>query len=147
MLSSGEPRHRHRSGLVAGGDDVTGVVRRVWLLLACANAAVGASFVVAPAGQAPSTVLLQAVAPLYVWGAGFAVVALLLLAGRHVPAHLLGVPLWGFWGVGAVLGLVGGSTRSPAVTLALTGLVLCMAGWHVNGLAWRSREARARRGP
>jgi hypothetical protein len=137
----------HRAGRRAGREIVVDghVVRRVQLVVACANAAVAAAFIVAPAGSAPSIVLMQAVAPLWAWGVGYALVAVLLTVDRLLAAHLLAVPLWLFWGASAVLGLATGATLSPAVTIALTGLILLMAGLHANGLIWRRREARARR--
>lgn len=131
---------------MADADGISGILRRVRLVIACANVTVAAAFIVAEPGSAPSIVLLQAVAPLYVWGVGFAFVAALLTAGWNVAAHLLAVPLWAFWAASAVLGLATGATRSPAATIALTGLILTLTGLHGLGLTWRRRESQVRRG-
>jgi hypothetical protein len=131
--------------LVADGYDVTTVLKVLRLVLAATNASIAVAFVAAQSGTAPSILILQAVAPLPAWAVVFAAVAVLLALGVHVPGHLLGAPLWLFWALGAVLGLVGGTSRSPAVTVALTALILAIAALHVHGLVWRRREARARR--
>jgi hypothetical protein len=137
--------HRKEPPLVADGYDVTAVLRVVRLVLAAVNACIAMAFVAAPSGTAPSITLLQAVVGLPVWAVVFGAVAVLLAIGVHIPGHLLGAPLWLFWALGAVLGLVGGTSRSPAVTVALTALILAMAALHVHGLVWRRREAQARR--
>lgn len=138
-----EPKHTTTPD--AAGPDTGPLIRRTRLLLAAVNTAVAAAWLIAPAGQAPSILLMQQVAPLHVWGIGLAVAALLLFLDRPLAAHMLAVALWGFWAASAVLGAAAGSTRSPAVTLALTSLVLAMAGVHVHGLLWRHAEAQARR--
>jgi hypothetical protein len=134
-----------RPPLVADGYDVTAVLKVLRLVLAATNAVVAVAFIATTAGTAPSVALLQAVTGLHVWGVLFAAVAVLLAVGQHIPGHLLAAPLWLFWAVGAVLGLIGGTSRSPAVTVALTALILAVTALHLNGLVWRRREAAARR--
>lgn len=130
---------------VPAGMDLTKVLRRNVLALALANSTVSAAFLFVDPGTAPSLVLLQAIAPLPAWGVAYGIVAALLAARRPLPAHTIAVVLWTTWAVGGIIGLAGGSTRSPAVTVALTGMILTLAGLHANGLRFRRREAQARR--
>lgn len=131
--------------LEADALDVASVLRRTVLTLAATNAVTAFAFLFGQSGAAPSIVLLQAIAPLPAWGVAYGAAAVLLFARQLVLGHTLAFLLWMTWAAGAVFGLIGGSTRSPAVTAALTGLILTVAGLHANGMTFRRREAQARR--
>lgn len=116
-------------------------MRRNAYSLAVANISVGVAFIAADPGVSASLHFLQYIAPLPVWGAGHLGTAVLLVARRPVAGHTLAVPLWLMWAVGAVFGLVTGTSRSPAASIALAGLITAVAGLHCSGWSFRRSEA------
>lgn len=114
------------------------------LVLAFANAAAAVVLGFAEPGTSPSLQFLRLLLPLPIWAVGFAAAAVLLLARKHLAGHSVAVPLWAMLAGGALLGLVSGATRSPAGSALLAGLVVTVAGFHVNGMWLRRREAMAR---
>lgn len=88
---------------------------------------------------------LKLIAPLQVWAVGFAIVGGLLIAKRHLAGHTVAALLWVMLAAGATIGVLAGTTRSPAASTLLAGVVLAVAGLHLNSMAWRRREAQERR--
>lgn len=114
------------------------------LILAFINAAAALVLGFADPGTSPSLQFLRLLLPLQVWAVGFATAAVLLLARRHLAGHSVAVPLWAMLAGGALLGLASGTTRSPAGSALLAGLVVAVAAFHINGMWLRRREAMAR---
>lgn len=110
------------------------------LCLAMANAAAGAGLMFGDPGTSPALLFLRLLVPLQVWACGFLAAAAALAIRRHLIGHTVAVPLWAMTAIGAVIGLVQGTTRSPAGTLLLTGLLVCVAALHVNGMWFRRRQ-------
>lgn len=110
----------------------------VWCL-AVANAFAAAALVFGDAGTSPALLFLRLLAPLWLWALGFAAAAVLLGSQRHLAGHTVAVPLWAMTAIGAVYGLVEGTTRSPAGSTLLTGLLVTVAALHVNGMWFRRR--------
>lgn len=121
-------------------DDYARVRSRYTLALALTNAGVAVAFFGFDPGTAASLHFLQFLAPLPVWGAAFLIAAALLIARFHRSGHTVAVICWAMWAWGAVLGL--GSSRSPAVTVALAALLVGLSAMHSNSLTARIRERR-----
>ncbi len=96
-------------------------------------------------GARKITRALQTVAPLPLWGVWFLAAAALQVARQPLWGHTIAVPLWLMWGLGAVLGLASGSTTSPSASIALTGMIVALAGMHCAGLVYRRDERQARK--
>lgn len=110
------------------------------LCLAVANAFAAGALAFGSAGTSPALLFLQLLVPLPVWAVGFLAAAIALIARRHLVGHTIAVPLWLMLAVGAVIGLVEGTTRSPAGSTLLCGLLVCVASLHVNGMWFRRRQ-------
>lgn len=110
------------------------------LCLAVANATAAAALLFGEPGTSPALLFLRVLVPLPVWAIGFAAAAVLLVARRHEAGHVVAVPLWLMLAVGAVIGLVEGTTRSPAGSTLLCGLLVAVASLHVNGMWFRRRQ-------
>lgn len=121
------------------------VLRQIVWVVALVNAGVGVALLAAAPGLAPSIDFLREVAPLPLWAVVFVAVAVLLVFHRNVAAHLVAVPSWMLFGIGAVLGLLNGSTRSPAASFAFTVLIVGMCAHHMIGLRFRRHLGLARR--
>jgi hypothetical protein len=110
------------------------------LCLAVANATAGGALMFGDPGTSPALLFLHLLAPLPAWGCGFAAAAVALIVRRHLAGHTIAVPLWSMTAVGAVIGLIEGTTRSPAGTVLFTGLLVAVALLHVNGMWFRRRQ-------
>lgn len=123
----------------------TGVLRRNGLLLAMVNTITAAGITFADPGASPSLAFLAFLAPLPVWGLGFAVAAGFQFADRPLIGHSIAGPLWMLLAFGAVLGLLAGRSTAPAASIVLTGLELYAAGHHLNAMHYRRQEREAAR--
>lgn len=126
---------------------VAALVARTALIVFATNFAVGAVLIVAPGGASPALLFLRAIMPLQGWGLVFVAVAALGMLGWLVAANTLAVALWAFLALGAVTGLVTGTTASPAGSMILFVLVASVSVLHVSGLWFRRQVARAARPP
>lgn len=135
----------HRPGRKQLTPELRLAARRL-LTLAFVNGAVGCALLVAPAGTSPALGFLRLAFPLWVWAAGFLAVTFLIAIKQLVAAHTVAAFLWLFLAVGALLGLLNGTTGAPAASLVLAALVLGMASFHASGLVFRRGEQRAQRG-
>lgn len=124
----------------------TRALRTNVLILTGTNIAAATVLAAAAPGTSPALLFLQLLLPLPVWAVAFVVAAALLLTRRHLAGHTVAVPLWLMLAGGAVLGLVQGTTRSPAGSLLLAVLVATVACLHVNGM-WMRRREHAERTP
>lgn len=143
------PRTSRRSAIAPPGasPSVAGVVARTAVIVFSANAAVGATLIVAPGGASPALLFLRTVMPLPGWGLVFILVAALGMLGWLVPANALAVALWAFLALGALTGLIAGTTSSPAASMILFVLVATVSALHISGLWFRRRQARDARPP
>ncbi len=120
-------------------------LRRNVIALAVANTGAATAMIVDRPGTSASLLFLQTVAPLPLWGVWFLAAAALQVARQPLWGHTIAVPLWLMWGLGAVLGLASGSTTSPSASIALTGMIVALAGMHCAGLVYRRDERQARK--
>lgn len=132
-------------GLAPAGvpPSVAAFVARTTLIVMAANFAVGSVLVLAPGGASPALEFLRHIAPLPAWGLVFALVGALGMLGRLVIAHAVAVALWAFLALGAITGLLTGTTTSPAATGVLFVLGTTVCGLHGSGL-WFARDTRPR---
>ncbi len=124
---------------------VAAALRRNSLAMAVANMVTAAGMVFADPGVSASLAFLGFLAPLPLWGCGFAAAAVFQVANRPLVGHSIAAPLWALLAVGAVYGLVAGRSTAPAASIILAGLTLYAAGHHLNAMAFRRREAQVRR--
>lgn len=118
----------------------TRALRTNVLILTVTNTAAAVVLAVGEPGTSPALLFLQLLVPLPVWAVGFAAAAVLLVTGRYLAGHSVAAPLWLMLAGGAVIGLVAGTTRSPAGSLLLAVLVSTVACFHANGMWMRRRE-------
>jgi hypothetical protein len=139
----------HRRPTPDRGNDLTpalwATVRRNALLMAVANTVTAFALWFGSPGASASLAFLAFLAPLPLWGFGFAAAAAFQVAGRALVGHSIGAPLWAMLATGAVYGLIAGTSSAPAATAILAGLTLYCAGHHVNAMGFRRRERQARR--
>lgn len=126
---------------------VAALVARTAFVVFAANFAVGSVLIVAPGGASPALLFLRAIMPLQGWGIVFVAVAALGMLGWLVAANALAVALWAFLALGALAGLITGTTASPAGSMILFVLVAAVSVLHVSGLWFRRQVARAARPP
>lgn len=126
---------------------VAAFVARTAMLVLVTNFAVGAVLIVAPGGASPALLFLRAIMPLPGWGLVFIAVAALGVLGQLVAANVLAVALWAFLALGALTGLVTGTTASPAGSMILFVLLALVSSLHVSGLWFRRQIARDVRPP
>lgn len=108
--------------------------------LATANLTAAVALAFGDAGGSPALLFLRLLVPLWVWAIGFAAAAGLLVFRRYLAGHSVAVPLWSMTAIGAVIGLVEGTTRSPAGSTLLTGLLVAVTSLHVNAMWFRRRQ-------
>lgn len=126
---------------------VAALVARTAFIVFAANFAVGAVLIIAPGGASPALLFLRAIMPLQGWGLVFVIVAALGMLGWLVAANTVAVALWVFLALGALTGLITGTTASPAGSMILFVLVTTVSGLHISGLWFRRQLARAARPP
>lgn len=112
--------------------------------VAPANLICAVALAVNQPGPSPALLFLQLVAPLPVWTVLFAAATVLLVVRRSEPGHVAAFTGWAMISIGAVIGLVTGSTTSPSGSVILTGTTMTMAGLHLAGLLYH-RAARVHR--
>lgn len=120
-------------------------LRRNVLLMGMVNTVTAGAMTLAEPGVSASLAFLAFLAPLPLWGCGFATAAAFQFANRALVGHSIAAPLWTLLAVGAVYGLVAGRSAAPAASTILAGLTLYAAGHHLNAMAFRRREAQGRR--
>lgn len=123
------------------------VFQRIVWLNATGNVSSGLSMIFGDPGASGTFALMATVAPLTVWGSLLVVAGVLQFAGGRlvVWGHGIGGGVWLGTAGAAVLGLVVGVSTSGAGSLLLAGLLLTVAGLHLNGILFRRQEAIAAR--
>lgn len=126
---------------------IGGHLRALRLTLGGVNLVAAVALSIDKAGTSPAFTMMQQYLPLRVWAVGFALVVLLLaiaLLGypTQIFGHLIASVLWMIPAVGAVFGILYGTTGSPTASLTLTGLLLGVAAHHVLALVFLRRVTR-----
>lgn len=125
------------------------VFRRIVQLHAVGNLASGLSLIFAEPGISGTLALIAQLIPLAVLGAALTAAGVLQLLGGSavVWGHGVGAFAWLFISGSALTTVLTGTQTSGAGALLLAGLLLTVAGLHLNGILFRRQEAiAARRG-
>ena len=138
-------QHRRTGPSVVMLSHVGRALRRNSWMMATANSVTAAALLFGEPGSSPTLAFIAVPAPLPLWGAAFAAAAAFQLAGKALVGHSIAAFLWAFLAIGAVVGLVAGTSTAPAASVILAGLTIYAAGHHVNAMDFRRREREAAR--
>lgn len=139
---------RHR-GAAPLHIDPRPVFQRIVWLTAFGNTTSGSALMFAEPGISGTLALITQLMPPPVLGAALATAGLLQLAGGKavVWGHGLAAFAWLFIAGSALTTVLTGTQTSGAGALLLAGLLITVAGMHLNGILFRRQEAiAARRG-
>jgi hypothetical protein len=140
---------RLRRDLTTLRSDPRPVLRRIVLLNATGNVTSGFSLIFADPGVSGTLNLISELTPLPLLGAALTAAGVLQLCGNGavVWGHGIGAACWLFIAGSALTTVLTGTQTSGAGALLLAGLLMTVAGMHLNGILFRRQEAiTARRG-